>query len=285
MIRAPKRRRVVGLALGGASSVAVLANRSKAGREAKLLKVAEAPAIAFQGVLPSNLDEVVKSLALKLGREARRADTPAAIALPDPLFSEDRFSFTEVPDRPDALQALIKWRIAREHRLTADDIAASYQRLPGDGDPAYLVRFADKTTIDAVEAAARRAGLTPTLIEAQSRFQAPSDPVANAMAQVTVSDQWWSLIYRDAATPECHVRSEWRSERRADDLAALPAAMTRLIRTMSRAEAKLAVTIRAADDEADALMDGLTARLDGDSTIQSAPPNDDRALAFQAATT
>ena len=165
-----------------------------------------------------------------------------AIALPDPLFSEDRFSFTEVPDKPDALHALIKWRIAREHRLNADDIAASHQRLPGEGDASYLVRFTAKATIDAVEDAARRAGLTPTLIEAQSRFQVPSDLAAEATAQVVVSDHWWSLIYRDAATPECHVRSDWRS----GDIATLTSALTRLIRTMSRAEANLAVALSAA---------------------------------------
>jgi len=283
MIGPLKRRRVVGLALGGASSVAVLANRGKPGAEANLLKAAEGSAVDFRRPL-TGLDAVVRSLAVKLGREARRADTPTAISLPDPLFSEDRFSFADVPDKPDALHALIKWRIAREHRLNAEDIATSYQRLPSDGDPQYLVRFAAKATIDAVEAAARRAGLTPTLIEAQSRFQAPSDPATNAMAQITVSDQWWSLTYRDAATPECHVRSDWRPERRADDLADLAGALTRLIRTMSRAEAKLAVTIHAADNEAGALMDGLAARLDGAGTVQAAPPCDDRALALQAAT-
>lgn len=283
MIRALKRRRVVGLALGGASSVAVLANRGKAGREAKLLKVAEAPAVGFQGALPSNLDEVVKSLALKLGREARRADTPAAISLPDPLFSEDRFSFTEVPDKPDALHALIKWRIAREHRLNADDIAISHQRLSGGGDPRYLVRFAAKATIDAVEAAARRAGLTPTLIEAQSRFQASADQGSDAQAQVTVSDHWWSLIYRDSQTPECQVRSDWRPDLPSGDLADLTAALTRLIRTMSRAEAGLAVTVSAADGEATALAGSIAARLQGVATVRAAPSCDDRALALQAA--
>ena len=280
MIGALKRRRVVGLALGGAVSVAVLANRGKTGGEAKLLKVAEAPTVGFQSALPTDLDEIVKSLALTLGREARRADTPAAIVLPAPLFSEDRFAFAEIPDKPDALHALIKWRIAREHRLDTDNIAVAFQRLPGDSDPQYLVRFANKSIINAVEAAARRAGLTPTLIEAPSRFQAPSDPVAGAMAQVTIADHWWSLMYRDAVTPECHVRSEWRS----GDLATLTAAMTRLIRTLSRAEAKLAVTVCASQGEADALLDGLKARLDGNATIQSAPLNDSHALALQAAT-
>lgn len=292
MIGALKRRRVVGLAIGGASSVAVLANRGKPGGEAKLLKVATAPAVDFQsappGDLPDDLDKIIKSLALKLGREARRADTPTAIALPDPVFREDRLTFSEVPDRPDALQALIKWRIAREHRLNADDIAASHQRLPSGsedggedgGDARYLVRFAAKATIDAVEAAARRAGLTPTLIEAQSRFQALPDPAADAMAQVTVADRWWSLVYRDAATPECHVRSDWRS----GDLTTLTASLTRLIRTMSRAESKLAVAISAAEGEADALIEALKTRLDGNSTIHPVPPNDDRAVALLAAT-
>lgn len=292
MIGALKRRRVVGLAIGGASSVAVLANRGKPGGEAKLLKVAAAQAVDFQSAppvdlpvdLPGDLDEIIKSLAQKLGREARRADTPTAIALPDPMFSEDRLTFSEVPDRPDALQALIKWRIAREHRLNADDIAASHQRLPSGGedggDSQYLVRFTAKAAIDAVEAAARRAGLTPTLIEAQSRFQALPDPAADAMAQVTVADRWWSLVYRDAATPECHVRSDWRS----GDLTTLTASLTRLIRTMSRAESKLAVAISAAEGEADALIEGLKARLDGNSTIHPVPPNDDRAVALLAAT-
>lgn len=279
MIGALKRRRVVGLALGGASSVAVLANRGKRGGEAKLLKVAEAQGVDFQGAAPADLDEVVRSLAVKLGREARRADTPTAIALPDPLFSEDRFSFADIPDRPDALHALIKWRIAREHRLNAGDIAASHQRLPGEGDAAYLVRFAAKATIDAVEGAARRAGLTPTLIEAQSRFQVPSDPVAGAQAQIVVADRWWSLVYRDAATPECHVRSDWRS----GDIPALSSALTRLIRTMSRTEARLAVTISAVEDEAAALLDGLNARLGAECAIHPAAPNDDRVLALQAA--
>ncbi len=280
MIGALKRRRVVGLVLGGASSVAVLANRGKQGGEAKLLKVAEAQAVDFQGILPPELDEVVKSLAVKLGREARRADTPTAIALPDPLFSEDRFSFTEVPDKPDALLALIKWRIAREHRLSAEGIAASYQRLRGEGDASYLVRFAAKSTIDAVEGAASRAGLTPTLIEAQSRFQVPSDPVADAAAQVIVSDRWWSLTYLDAATPECHVRSDWRS----GDLAGLTTALIRLIRTMSRAENRLAVTISAAEGEAASLIEGLGARLGADCAVYPAAPHDDRAVALQAAT-
>ncbi len=279
MIGALKRRRVVGLALGGASSVAVLANRGKRGGEAKLLKVAEAQGVDFQGAAPADLDEVIRSLAVKLGREARRADTPTAIALPDPLFSEDRFSFADIPDKPDALHALIKWRIAREHRLNADDIAASHQRLPGDGDAAYLVRFAAKATIDAVEGAARRAGLTPTLIEAQSRFQVPSDPVAGAQAQIVVADRWWSLIYRDAATPECHVRSDWRS----GDIPALSSALTRLIRTMSRAEARLAVSISAVEDEAAALLDGLKARLGAECAIRPAAPSDDRVLALLAA--
>lgn len=280
MIGALKRRRIVGLALGGPSTVAVLANRGKPGGKAKLLKMAEAKTVDFQGHLPDDLDEIIKSLAVKLGREARRADTPTVIALPDPLFSEDRFSLKEVPDKTDALQALIKWRIAREHRLNADEIAASYQRLPGDGDARYLVRFAAKATIDAVEAAARRAGLTPTLIEAQSRFQAPSDPATDAVAHVTVTDQWWSLMYRDATTPECHVRSHWRS----GDVATISPALIRLIRTMSRAEARLAVTISATEGEASKLVEGLKARLDGTSTIHLASPNDDRLLALQAAT-
>lgn len=284
MIGPLKRRRVVGLALGGASSVAVLANRGKPGAEAKLLKVAEGPSVDFRR-LPADLDAIVRSLALKLGSEARRADTPTAISLPDPVFREDRFSFAEVPDKPDALRALIKWRIAREHRLNAEDIATSHQRLSGgagsDGEPQYLVRFAAKATIDAVEAAARRAGLAPTLIEAQSRFQAPSDVAMNAAAQVVVADRWWSLIYRDAATPECHVRSEWRT----GDLTALTTALTRLIRTMSRAGAGVAVTVSAPEGEAGALVDAMAARLGGDSTVRAAPPCDDRALALQAAAT
>ena len=279
MIGLWRRRRAVGLSLGGASSVAILASRGKRGGEARALRVAEASAVSFQNGAPDDLAEVTKSLAVRLGRDARRADTPTAIALPDPLFSEDRFTFAEVPDKADALNALVKWRIAREHRLEADAIAASCQRLPGDGEAAFLVRFAPKAVIDAVEAAARRAGLTPTLIEAQSRFRIPADPTASATAAVTVADRWWTLTYRDAATPEAHVRSDWRAA--GADLAG---PIARLIRTMSRAEAKLTVTVSAAGAEAADLTGALQSRLAPASEVFAADPTDDRALALMAAT-
>lgn len=279
MIGPLRRRRAVGLALGGASSVAVLANRGKRGGEARLLRVAEAPAVSFQNAVPDDLAEVVRSLAVRLGRDARRADTPAAIALPDPLFREDRFAFAEAPDKADALNALIKWRIAREHRLKAEDISASCQRLPGDGEMQFLVRFAPRATIEAVEAAARRAGLTPIVIEAQSRFQIPASPAASATAAVTVADHWWTLTYRDAATPEAHVRSDWRVG--GADLAG---PIARLIRTMARAEAALAVTVSAAGAEAADLIGALKARLAADSQVRAADSADDRALALLAAT-
>ncbi len=278
MIWRLRRRKVVGLTLGGASSAAVLASRSKRGREAKPIRMAEAAPIRFQGGAPDDLDVIVKSLAVRLGRDARRADTPTVIALPDPLFSEDRFSFAEVPDKPAALNALIKWRIAREHRLNADDIAASCQRLPGTDEPEFLVRFTQRAIIDGVETAARRAGLTPTLIEAQSRFQPHADPVS-ATAMITVTDQWWTLIYRDATTPEGHVRSDWRQ----GDLTDLPASLTRLIRTMSRSQSGLAVTISAGEAEATNLIEGMRVGLADDSSIGVAPAGDDRAVALQAA--
>lgn len=278
-----KRRRVVGLSLGGASSVAVLANRGKRGGEARLLRVAEAPAISFRAAPPDDLDDIVKSLAVKLGREARRADTPASIALPDPLFSEDRFSFAEAPDKPDALNALIKWRIAREHRLDAEDIAASAQRLPGQsetGEAQFLVRFAPRATIEAVEVAARRAGLTPVLIEAQSRFNIAAEPAIAATADVTLSGQWWSLTYRDAATPEGHVRADWRIGGVSD----LAGPLARLIRTMARAETGLTVTVNAAAAEATDMVAALSSRLTEKSKVLAADLPDDRALALTAAT-
>ncbi len=271
-------RKVVGLTLGGASSAAVLARRGKRGELIKPLRVAEAAPVRFQGGAPDDLDAIVKSLAAKLGREARRADTPTAIALPDPLFSEDRFSFAEVPDKPAALNALIKWRIAREHRLNADDIAASCQRLPSKGEPEFLVRFTQKAIIDGVETAARRAGLTPTLIEAQSRFQAPVD-AGPATAVIIVSDQWWTLIYRDASTPEGHVRSDWRE----GDLMDLSASLIRLIRTMSRTQSGLAVTINAAEAEATSLIEGMRVGMADDCSIELALAGDDSAVALQAA--
>ncbi len=283
MIGPLRWRRVVGLSLGGASSVAVLAKRHGRQDGAKLLSVAEAPSVSFQGALPGDLDAIVKSLAIRLGRDARRADTPAAIALPDPLFREDRLSFAEAPDKPAALNALIKWRIAREHRLKAADIVAACQRLPGDGDAEYLVRFAQKATIDAVEAAARRAGLTPTLIEAQSRFQALTGAAKGATAVVTLSEQWWMLNYRDAASPEGHVRSDWRSPGSPEDLADLSAGLTRLIRTMSRNQSGLAVTVSAPEKEASSLIDSLRTRLANDGAVEPAPPCDGRVVALQAA--
>ena len=282
-----KRRRVVGLSLGGPSSVAVLANRGKRRGEARLLRVAEAPAISFQAAPPGDLDDVVRSLAVKLGREARRADTPAAIALPDPLFSEDRFGFADAPGKPEALNALIKWRIAREHRLNADDIAAACQRLPGTneaGEAQFLVRFAPKAAIDAVEAAARRAGLSPTLIEAQSRFQIAANPIVGATAEVTLSGQWWTLTYRDAATPEGHVRADWRSDWGPGGGGDLAPAIARLIRTMARAETRLTVTVRAAGAEAADLIGGLASRLADGCEVFAADPPDDRAAALTAAT-
>ncbi len=147
-----------------------------------------------------------------------------------------------------------------------------------DGEAAFLVRFAPKQTIEAVEAAALQAGLTPTLIEAQSRFQMPPGPTASPSALVTVADHWWTLIYRNAATPEAHVRSDWRG---ADADIAGPIA--RLIRTMSRAEAKLAVTVNAAGAEAAELIGALQSRLAPDSEVFAADPADDRALALMAA--
>ncbi len=122
------------------------------------------------------------------------------------------------------------------------------------------------------------------MIEAHSRFQALGDQGTGAKAKVTVSDHWWSLVYRDSATPECQVRSDWRPEQGSGDLADLAAALTRLIRTMSRAEARLAVTVDAAEDDAPPLARAIAARLGEGGAVQTAPPCDNRALALQAAT-
>ena len=140
-----------------------------------------------------------------LPRAARRADTPAVLALPDVHVEEEILAFADVPNSQSEATALMSHRMARETGDLPGDLAVSWERLGQDdkGETICRVRAMNAFLRNDIEIAAARAGLRLTRIDGWSGYAsgAPSLQSHQAGAAVWSNGTDWSLICWSNADP------------------------------------------------------------------------------------
>lgn len=187
----------VGILLGRDRARAVLVRPGRRGAPARVLASAEAPLdpAAWSGA-PHRVGPALAALARGLPSEARRVDRPLALALPDPVATEDRLTFRELPGTPAELAQLVRFRIARDHRREAGEIACAAQPAgPVAGGTEVLVRVMTRAVLTAVEEGAHRAGFVPRRIDTWSGFALDRAAEGRRSGALLWSDGgWWSLM-------------------------------------------------------------------------------------------
>ncbi len=163
------------------------------------------------------LKPLFRQLAKKLPHEARRADVCQHISLPDPLVSEDRLGFRDLPDSSGEARDLILWRVARELRKPPESLACASQveRVEGE-ETRVLVRMVDRVLLDSVTDAAAAYGFFASRIDGWSGFAMNQATKAQAGARIWANDDWWALMCwarlqpEDPSECETLVHAEWR---------------------------------------------------------------------------
>ena len=157
----------VGILLGRDSASAVMAAEGRRGPP-RVLARAEAPVDpAAWGVAPERIGATFRALARGLPSAARRIDRPLMVALPDPVATEDRLSFREVPRDRGELLELVRFRVARDHRREPEALSCAAEPL-GGGE--VLVRVLPRPLMRAVEEGAFAAGFVPRRIEGWASY-------------------------------------------------------------------------------------------------------------------
>lgn len=210
-------KRSLGIFLGRTGAEAALIERQRHGAYKVVAQVrAEANNQLWTGD-PGELRSLFKQLAKRLPDYARRADVQVQISLPDPLISEDRLGFRDLPDSPAEARDLILWRLARELRKPPESMACAWQAEKIEGDETrVLVRILDRAVLDAVNEAAAASGFFATRIEGWSGYEMNDNGHSEAGALIWANGDWWSLMCWARPKPEnpseCEtlVHSEWR---------------------------------------------------------------------------
>ena len=257
----------VGIFLGRDAARAVLAAPGRRGRPPRVIASAEAPVDPEAwGAAPERIAPTLAALARGLPSAARRADRPLAVALPDPPATEDRLSFRDLPSAPGELAELVRFRIARDHRRAASEIACAAQvEGPAEGGTEVLVRVLPRALVAAVEGAAHRAGFVPRRLDTWAGFaldEAARRAGGEAGAWLWSDGAWWALMCW--ARAETHLHAEWR---RAGDEAALAGKALRIAKSFALrcGLERLPTTLDLPRPEA------VARRLDGDPIVAPGP--------------
>lgn len=224
----------------------------------------------------AGLKPLFRKLAKGLPSEARRAGVRVALSLPDPLVSEDRLGFRDLPSDASETRELILWRLAREHRKPSESLACAWQveRVVGD-EARVLVRIIDRDLLDAVTDAAGAAGFFPSRIDGWSGFAINAAEHDPAGAFLWANDDWWSLMCWARGTgteieDETLVHAEWRGAEAAPDSFAKKAA--RLAKSFARANGAEALAVRT--DLPAALSEAFGTELDRDASLTMSAARD-----------
>ncbi|MEM1267661.1 MAG: hypothetical protein AAGI50_16775, partial [Pseudomonadota bacterium] len=139
------------------------------------------------------------------GAEALRADVRTAVALPDPVALEDVLSFADVPETPRALDDLVRFRIAREHRSTPERVVCTVERLAATEEGTdLLVRVLSAARVTAIRSAARDTGFRLHRLETLARYT-PAEGMV-----IACTDSWWSVRTRVAGAVRTF--SDWGTD-------------------------------------------------------------------------
>ena len=269
----------VGILLGRERARAVLLAEPRRGGEARVVARAEAPLdpAAWTGA-PERVGEALAALARALPAGARRADRPVAIALPDPVATEDRLVFRDLPASPRETAELVRFRAARDHRRDPAELACAAQLVgPCEGGSEMVVRIAPRALVAAVEEGAHRAGLVPSRLDTWSGFalgEAARRAGREAGGWLWSDGAWWALMCwsrgggRDGGggRDDTHLHAEWR---RAGDEAALTEKAVRIAKSFALrcGRDRLALT----SDLRDGAAEAVARRLEGDPIVEAAP--------------
>lgn len=249
-------RRQVGLFMARDRAAGVLLGRGWRGAS-RVLAEATCAIDPAQWTAPApDFAEPLRTLARGLGAQARRADTPVALSLPDPLVREEVMTFQDLPATPAEVEELVVWRFARDHRMEASTIACAWQVMGGDdaGGTRVLVRVLPKALVDALHRDAARAGLRLSVLEAFSRFAMSGGD--GVRMSVTDMGDWWSVQFANPDSGASHVQSEWMQ---AGSLAEAAQRIQRIARSLvlSSGATTQGLTVAAGDDLATELLPGL----------------------------
>ncbi len=200
----------VGILMGRTQATGVLMRTRRFGRVRRLAEARCALDAAVWSAAEPDFSRPFRDLARQLGAVALRADAAATIGLPDPVINEDIVSFREVPETEAEIDALIRWRAARDYRKEETEIACAWQEI---GETAagrdFLVRMMPRETVAALTRDAARAGFSVAAVEGYSRFAMPPSPGARLTVEVTDAGEWWCVSCQDGAGGRSHVQSDW----------------------------------------------------------------------------
>ncbi len=220
-------KRSLGIFLGRTGAEAALLEGQRPGAYKVLAQVrAEANGQLWTDD-PGELRSLFRQLAKRLPNDARRADVQVRISLPDPLISEDRLGFRDLPDDPVEARDLILWRLARELRKPPESMACAWQVEKIEGDETrVLVRVLDRAVLTAVNDAAMASGFFAARIEGWSGYEMKQSGNSEAGAVIWANSDWWSLMCwarpKSENPSECEtlVHSEWRETNENPQIAA-----------------------------------------------------------------
>ena len=259
----------VGIFLGADRARAALVETARRGGAPRVVARAEAPLDprAWTGE-PERAGAALAALARGLPSGARRADRPVAIALPDPVASEDRIVFRDLPGTPRELAELVRFRAARDLRRDVEEIACAAQVMGASGGGTEVVaRIAPRAVIAAVGEGAHRAGFVPWRLDTWSGFalgEAARLAGSEAGGRLWSDGAWWALMCWSG--PESHLHAEWRRRGDAEALAEKAARIAKAF-ALSCGCPRLAVALDLGGAAA-----GIAARrLEGDPILAPAP--------------
>ncbi len=253
-----KHRRSTGIFLTRTGARAAFAWRSGLSAKPHVVEASyDTGSDLWQGA-GNEFKELFRRLARALPADARRADCPTRIAIPDPLVTEERLAFRDFPDSSTEAHALISWRFGNDYRKAPEDHVFVWQIVGSDdGQTQVLVRVVEKRIVDPVRRAAAAAGFFCDRMDGWSGFWPEMPTDADAQAQLWAADGWWAISCANAKGGQTAQRSGWLAEKStaAQDLARAAKAFV-LVSGADR------LSLTAIDDRA-----GLAGNLAGDARV------------------
>ncbi len=206
------RRTRLGIALTAEGSEAALVRMRGKRRKPKLLAGAQSDVALgrFDPKDPDIFARVFKELAKGLPHEARRADMPILVSLPDALVREDVLQFADFPEDANEAQDLIRMRLIRDGGGAFHDPVCTYQVIARGDQVTVRTRSIERSLRDVVEAGARAGGLHIWRMDGWFGFASVAlDGIAENGACVLSDGQSWSLACWASDTPEGFYESGW----------------------------------------------------------------------------
>lgn len=259
-------RRRTGIFLTRNGAEATLAKRGRLARRPTFRTVTQEADGDLWGADDVPLSRLMRDLARALPTEARRADCPTAIAIPDPLVTEERLTFQDFPQTPNEARALVRFRVATDHRKNPDDLAVAWQVMGSKaGRTDVLVRTLPAPLLARTQQAARRAGYFVDRIDGWSGFWPEPAMHDGTAAQVWGGNGWWAVACEAEETGATAFRAGW-----LDDIGAATSQIARTARAFmlnAKSEGLSLTPLGSAGD--------IVARLDdGSTTLAGAQPLD-----------